>query len=58
MNVMREYVRNKLQTRMTMRQAELIPFLGYLHQKLTEQTLPQSKKVLITRLNVGSKLQV
>lgn len=45
MTVMREYVKNKLKTRMQMRQAELIPFLGYLYQKLTEQTLPQNKKV-------------
>ena len=28
-----------------MRHADLIPLLGYLHQKLTEQTLPQAKKV-------------
>lgn len=28
-----------------MRHADLIPLLGYLHQKLTEQTLPPQKKI-------------
>jgi len=45
MDVMREYVKAKLATRLTIKQAELIPLLSYMHQKLTEQTLPQNKKV-------------
>ncbi|XP_052808059.1 uncharacterized protein LOC128236936 isoform X3 [Mya arenaria] len=45
MDVMREYVKSKLATRMRMKQADLIPFLGYLFQKLNEQMLPQAKKV-------------
>ena len=45
MDVIREYVKAKLHTRMNMRNADLIPFLGYLHQKLTEQLLPPIKKV-------------
>ena len=44
-DVMRAYVIAKLSTRMHMRHADLIPLLGYLHQKLTEQTLPPLKKV-------------
>ncbi|XP_060592955.1 uncharacterized protein LOC132747561 isoform X3 [Ruditapes philippinarum] len=44
MDLMREYVKIKLATRMQMRNADLIPFLGYLHQKLTEQSLPPTKK--------------
>ena len=45
MDVMREYVKSKLHTRMNMRNADLIPLLGYLHQNLTEQLLPPTKKV-------------
>lgn len=45
MDIMREYVKSKLHTRMQMMHADLIPFLGYLHQKLTEQSLPPAKKV-------------
>lgn len=44
-DIMRAYVIAKLSTRMHMRHADLIPLLGYLHQKLTEQTLPPIKKV-------------
>ena len=44
-DIMRAYVINKLSTRMHMRHADLIPLLGYLHQKLTEQTLPPLQKV-------------
>lgn len=46
MDIMREYVKSKLHTRMQMRHSDLIPLLGYLHQKLTEQSLPPAKKVL------------
>lgn len=45
MDVMREYVKAKLHTRMNMRNADLIPLLGFLHQKLTEQSIPPAKKV-------------
>ncbi|KAL4222922.1 hypothetical protein ACF0H5_018962 [Mactra antiquata] len=45
MDIMREYVKSKLHTRMQMRNADLIPLLGYLHQKLTEQSLPPRKRV-------------
>lgn len=44
-DIMREYVKSKLFTRMQMRNADLIPLLGFLHQKLTEQSLPPAKKV-------------
>lgn len=44
-DIMRSYVIAKLSTRMNMRHADLIPLLGYLHQKLTEQTLPPQKKI-------------
>jgi hypothetical protein len=42
-NIMREYVKAKLETRMNMKQGHLIPFLQFLHFKLTEESLPQSK---------------
>ncbi|XP_053374419.1 uncharacterized protein LOC123531447 isoform X2 [Mercenaria mercenaria] len=45
MDYMREYVKSKLDTRMHMRHADLVPLMGYLHQKLTEQSLPPTKKV-------------
>ncbi|XP_048755918.2 uncharacterized protein LOC125666724 isoform X5 [Ostrea edulis] len=42
-NIMREYVKAKLETRMNMKQGHLVPFLQFLHFKLTEESLPQSK---------------
>ncbi|KAH3716697.1 hypothetical protein DPMN_059423 [Dreissena polymorpha] len=45
MDIMRAHVKNKLRMRMQMKQADLIPLLGYMHHKITEQMLPQTKKV-------------
>ncbi|KAL3831970.1 hypothetical protein ACJMK2_023658, partial [Sinanodonta woodiana] len=44
-DVMREYVKSKLKTRMEMKNGDLIPFLQYLHCKLTEQSLPPPRKI-------------
>nr|XP_022306331.1 uncharacterized protein LOC111112810 isoform X5 [Crassostrea virginica] len=43
LDIMREYVKAKLETRMNMKQGHLIPFLQFLHFKMTEESLPQSK---------------
>ncbi|KAK3108775.1 hypothetical protein FSP39_015348 [Pinctada imbricata] len=43
LDIMKEHLKNKLNTRMNMKQGELIPFLKFLYQKLTAETLPQSK---------------
>ncbi|KAK3600727.1 hypothetical protein CHS0354_027222 [Potamilus streckersoni] len=45
LDVMREYVKSKMKTRMEMKNGDLIPFLQYLHCKLTEQSLPPPRKV-------------
>lgn len=43
LDIMREYVKAKLETRMNMKQGHLVPFLQFLHFKMTEESLPQSK---------------
>ncbi|XP_062574423.1 uncharacterized protein LOC134236258 [Saccostrea cucullata] len=42
-DIMREHVKAKLETRMNMKQGHLVPFLQFLHFKMTEESLPQSK---------------
>lgn len=43
LDVIREYVKSKLKTRIEMQNGHLVPLLPYLHFKLTEQTLPVEK---------------
>lgn len=43
LDIIREYVKSKLKTRIEMKNGHLVPLLPYLHFKLTEQTLPVEK---------------
>lgn len=43
LNIIQKYIKTKLKTQINIKQKHLIPFLQFLHFKITKKSLPQSK---------------